>query len=110
MVISLLSITLLALILAFFVLPNIAKESPTIVTYTSLKMNADEVKMQKVSRNIPRKPSRPSSSMSRAIAASATAEVSIPLQEADVLEPSMSFEDALIQDCSERVGLLIAQL
>ena len=62
-VVSILSVVLIALLLGIFLLPNIAKETPVIVTYASNVSEETEVQAKKVSTNTQRKPSSPSSSM-----------------------------------------------
>ncbi|MCP5532885.1 MAG: terpene cyclase/mutase family protein [Akkermansiaceae bacterium] len=92
-VIAALVITLICLVLGFFLLPALTKETPTIVTYQSNIDDSKELETKKVQTNVQRKPSSPSSSMAKVITAAAVSDVSIPVPEVDVPIPSMEFGD-----------------
>lgn len=92
-VIALLAVVIIALVLGFFLLPNIAKETPVIVTYQSNLVEETEQVKQKVKTSVQRKPSSPSSSMAKVIAANTVSTVSIPVPETVVEVQSMDFGD-----------------
>lgn len=92
-VVSILFVVLLALILGFFLLPNISKEIPVIVTYASNLDEEDEVQQKKVTTKVMRKPSSPSSSMAKVIAANTQSPTSIPVPDQIVNTPSLDFGD-----------------
>ena len=62
-VIALLVVVIIGLVLGFFLLPNLAKETPVIVTYQGTVVEETEQVKEKVKTSIQRKPSSPSSSM-----------------------------------------------
>jgi len=90
---SIVIVGLIFAILGMFFLPQIAKDAPTIVTYEAPVIEDDSLDDRKVPVPSKRKPSAPASSLSRAIATSAVAPVSIPVPEVDVTAPSMDFGD-----------------
>lgn len=90
---SLLSVVLLALILGIFLLPNILKETPVLVTYASSLEEQKEVQEKKVTTKVMRKPSAPSSSMAKVIAANSLSPVSIPVPDQIIDSPSLDFGD-----------------
>jgi hypothetical protein len=92
-VISILVIVILGLVLGIFLLPNLIKESPTIVTYQANDIKEKEPEPEKVKNVIQRKPSSPSSSMVKVIAASTTSTVSIPVPDVVVTTESVDFGD-----------------
>lgn len=92
-VIALLVITLIGLVLGFFLLPNLAKEDGVIVTYTSSVDPNPDPDVKKAPTNLSRKPSAPSMAAVRVIAAQAMAEISIPVPEVEPVMPSMDFGD-----------------
>ncbi len=90
-IIALLSIVLIGLLLAFILISPMFKETPVIVTY-SANVPAEEVlETKKVSTNTKQKPSAPSSSSAKVIAANTTSNVAIPVPEVDVPQPSTDF-------------------
>lgn len=89
--IAALSVVLVALILGIFLLPDLVKETPTIVTYESnLKEEAD-TEEQKVQVNMDRKPAAPSAQMAKTIVANTTSPTAVPVPNVDVTTPSMDF-------------------
>ena len=92
-VVAVLFIVLLALILGIFLLPNISKEVPVIVTYASSLDEETKVEEKKVTTKVMRKPSSPSSSMAKVIAANTQSPTSIPVPEDIVNTPSLDFGD-----------------
>lgn len=91
--VSVLTITVIFLIMGIFMLDLSIKESPTIVTYESSTQVDDTIQQKKVNTQVMKKPSAPSSSMTKVIAASSNSPVSIPVPDVDVTTPSMEFGD-----------------
>lgn len=92
-VISILTVVVIALILGVYLLPNILKEAPVIVTYASSLEEPQEVQEKKVTTKVMRKPSSPSSSMAKVIAANTQSAVSVPVPEQITSAPSLDFGD-----------------
>ena len=92
-VISVLVVVLIFLVLGIFLLPNIIKETPTIVTYAAAMTEETEVSVKKVNNQIQRKPSAPSSSMTKVIAANTVSPTAIPVPDIDVVTPNADFGD-----------------
>lgn len=93
LVISILAVVLIALILGIFLLPNILKETSVIVTYASSLEEPKEVQEKKVTTKVMRKPSSPSSSMARVIAANTQSAVAVPVPDQTASAPSLDFGD-----------------
>jgi len=91
LVISLLLVTIMALILSFFILKSVAKETPVIVTYQSNTPEEELAEKKKVPSNLARKPSAPSSAIAKVIAANAVSPVAVPVPDDVVTEPSLDF-------------------
>ena len=91
LVVSVLLVTLIALVLGIFLLPTLVKETPVIVTYSANTPEETKVAVKKVQTNPARKPSAPSSSMARVIAANTASPVSIPVPEITPDVPSVDF-------------------
>ena len=91
--VSVLTITVVFLVMGIFMLDLNIKESPTIVTYESSTEVDDTIQEKKVNTQVMKKPSAPSSSMTKVIAASSNSPVSIPVPDVDVTTPSMEFGD-----------------
>ncbi|MFK7849411.1 MAG: hypothetical protein AB8D78_00405, partial [Akkermansiaceae bacterium] len=92
-IISILVIVLIFLVLGIFLLPNIIKESPTIVTYTASLAEETEIQEKKVKNQIQKKPSAPTHSMSKVIASTNTSPTAIPVPDIEVTTPSADFGD-----------------
>jgi hypothetical protein len=92
-VISILAVVLIALILGIFLLPNILKEVPVIVTYASSLEEQKEVQEKKVTTKVMRKPSSPSSSMAKVIAANTQSPTAVPVPDQIADTPSLDFGD-----------------
>lgn len=90
-VISLLVIVLLGLILAFIFLPSLLKETPVIVSYSSSVTDNNDLEQKKVTNQVERKPSAPSSSMAKVIAANTTSPTAVPVPDVAVTDPSLDF-------------------
>ncbi|BCX46269.1 squalene-hopene cyclase [Haloferula helveola] len=89
--ISLLLIVLIGLVLAFIFLPPLLKETPTIVSYSASVDDNQELETKKMTNSVERKPSAPSSSMAKVIAANTTSPTAVPVPDIDVPEPSTDF-------------------
>lgn len=92
-VIAALTILLIGLILGFFLLDNYVRETPTIVTYAATLDEEQQVDERKVTTEIMRKPSSPSSAQAKVIAAATASPTAIPVPEVEVITPSASFGD-----------------
>jgi hypothetical protein len=92
-VISLLVIVIVGLVLGFFLLPNLIKENPTIVTYQANETKDKDPEPEKVRNAIQRKPTSPSSSMVKVIAANTVSAVSIPVPDVVVDTQAVDFGD-----------------
>ena len=92
-IIAILVIVLISLVLGIFLLPNIIKETPTIVTYAASLNEETEQQSKKVNTQIQRKPSAPSNSMTKVIASNSVSPTAIPVPEIDVVTPSADFGD-----------------
>jgi hypothetical protein len=86
-------LVLVGLILGFFLLNPIIKEPPVIVTYQTNSGEEETLEERKVQTNMERKPSSPSSSMSKVIVSSTVSDIAIPVPEVDVSTPSLDFGD-----------------
>ena len=89
--ISLLVIVLIGLVMAFILLPSFFVESPTIVAYNSGADVEDKLEEKKITNQVQRKPSAPSSSMAKVIASTTPSPTAIPVPEVDVPTPSTDF-------------------
>jgi len=92
-VISVLFIAVVVLALGFFLLPNILKESPTIVTYKGQSVEEDTQEVKKVKTSIQKKPSAPAPTSARVITSNAPAATSIPVPDIPVNTESVDFGD-----------------
>ena len=92
-VISFLVIVMIFLVLGIFLLPNIIKENPTIVTYSASLAEEPDLNAKKIQNQIQRKPSAPTNSMAKVIAANTTSPTAIPVPETEVVTPNADFGD-----------------
>lgn len=92
-VISLLAVVIICLLLGFFLMPNILKETPVIVTYQSNVVEETKDVVKKVNNAVQRKPSAPSSSMAKVIAANTNSPVSIPVPDQVTDVQTLDFGD-----------------
>ena len=90
-VVSILSVVLVALILGIFLLPNIVKEIPVIVTYTSNVSEETEVQEKTVITNTLRKPSSPSNAMAKVIASNTQSPTAVPVPDQLTNAPSLDY-------------------
>ena len=91
LVISLLVIGLLALVLALFLLPAFVTDTPTIVSYSAMVSETEDMSEKKIKTSVERKPSAPSSSNARVIAAATSAPTAIPTVDVTVETESLDF-------------------
>lgn len=90
-IISVLIVILLGIILLFILLPQVDNFTPEIVSYQSGKEDDEKPDKREMSRHVERKPSAPSSSMAKVIAANTTSPTAIPVPETEVPDPSTDF-------------------
>ena len=83
-IISLLGVVLIGLILAFILIKPLFMETPTIVTYSGNQNQDEEMETRKMTNQIQRNPSAPSSSMAKVIAANTSSPTAVPVPEVDV--------------------------
>ncbi|MFK7851084.1 MAG: vWA domain-containing protein [Akkermansiaceae bacterium] len=92
-VISILFLAIVGLALGFFLLPNIIKESPTIVTYNAKVTEEDTPEVKKVNTAVQRKPSAPAPTSARVITTTSASATSIPVPDVPVATESVDFGD-----------------
>lgn len=92
-IIGILTVALLMLILSLVLMAPFFKETPTIVTYETSLIEETELENRKIPVSMERKPSSPSSSMAKVIAAVTQSPTSVPVPDVDVMVPSMEFGD-----------------
>jgi hypothetical protein len=90
-IISLLMVVLIGLVLLYLLLPPIDNFTPEIVSYQAGAEDKEKVTKREMTRAVERKPSAPSSSMAKVIAANTTSPTAIPVPEIDVPDPSTDF-------------------
>ncbi|MFK7910679.1 MAG: prenyltransferase/squalene oxidase repeat-containing protein [Akkermansiaceae bacterium] len=90
-IISILSILLVGIILLYWFLPVIENVTPDIVSYQAGAEEKNKVQKREMTRAVERKPSAPSSSMAKVIAANTTSPTAVPVPEVDVPDPSVDF-------------------
>lgn len=89
-IIAIMTLVLIALVLGFFLLPNLGKDDIQIVTYQSNTLDDEEPQAEKVKTNVQRKPTAPSNAPVKTIVASTASPTSIPT--VDAAEPVESLE------------------
>ncbi|NWK57264.1 hypothetical protein HW115_16700 [Verrucomicrobiaceae bacterium N1E253] len=92
-IIAILVVLLIGIILLWILLPPIDNFTPEIVSYQAGTEENDNVKKREMTRAVERKPSAPSSSMAKVIAANTQSNTAIPVPEIDVPDPSTDFGD-----------------
>lgn len=92
-IIALLVIVIVGLVLGFFLLPNMIKETPVIVTYQTNATPETDPVPEKVKTAVQRKPSAPSSSMVKVIASASVSDISIPVPDVVVDVQALDFGD-----------------
>jgi len=92
-VIAFLALLLIGLILAIFWLDIFEKKTEPIVSYSASMNNEEEITEKKMTNSVERKPSAPSSSMAKVIAANTTSPTAVPVPDVEVTEPTTDFGD-----------------
>jgi len=92
-IIAILSVLLLGILLLWILLPRVETYTPEIVSYQGNPDEEQKTVKRELSRAVQRKPSAPSSSMARVIAANTQSNVAVPVPEVDVPDPSTEFGD-----------------
>ncbi|MCP5534745.1 MAG: hypothetical protein H7A51_00750 [Akkermansiaceae bacterium] len=90
-IISILTVLLIGIILLYLLLPQLDNFTPEIVSYQAGAEDKDKVTKREMTRAVERKPSAPSSSMAKVIAANTTSPTAVPVPEVDVPDPSTDF-------------------
>jgi hypothetical protein len=90
-VVAIMTIVLIALILGFFLLPNLGKDDTQIVTYKSNTADEEEPVAEKVKTNVQRKPTAPSNAPVKTIVATTASPTSIPTVDAVEAVESLEF-------------------
>lgn len=88
---ALLGCCLMALVLAFILLQGSLKKTPEIITFSAPASTEERVEKPEIVNQVERKPSAPSSSVSRVIASSSVSNISIPVTSVDIDTPSLEF-------------------
>ena len=91
LLISILAIVLVGIILVIITIASINIEQPDIVTYKASSQGEESLDVKEVNPTIQRKPSAPSSSMAKVIAANTASPTAIPVPDVDVPVPSTDF-------------------
>ncbi|MGB0991414.1 MAG: hypothetical protein ACPG32_02985 [Akkermansiaceae bacterium] len=90
-IISILVVLLIGIILLWILLPSVEKFTPEIVSYQAGADETEKNTKREMTRAVERKPSAPSSSMAKVIAANTTSPTAVPVPEVDVPDPSTDF-------------------
>lgn len=93
LLISILSVVLVGLILFFLAIQSINLSQPDVVAYRASSQQDEQIEKKEINSALQRKPSAPSSSMAKVIAANTTSPTAIPVPEVDVPVESVSFGD-----------------
>ena len=91
--ISVLAIAVIGLLLGIFLLPEMVKEVPTIVTYEANLEDENRPEETKVQTNVTRKPTSPTTTLAKVIVANTAAPTSVPVPNVDISTPSLEFGD-----------------
>lgn len=92
MIIAFLTIVLMVLVLGYILLPSFTRETPVIITYQS-GAETTEIEQRKVTTTVQRRPSAPSLSMARVLAAASASPIAVPVPDIDLPEPAVDFGD-----------------
>ena len=90
-IIALLVVLLIGVVLLLLLLPKVDNFTPEIVSYQAGTDETEKVVKRELNRAVERKPSAPSSSMAKVIAANTTSTTAVPVPEIDVPDPSTDF-------------------
>jgi hypothetical protein len=93
LVISVLVVILVGVLLALVLLPVLRLNSDLIVAYSAERLDEEVVDRPEITPQVQRKPSAPSSSMSKVIATMTPSPTAVPVPEVDVPDPSLDFGD-----------------
>lgn len=93
LVIAILLMVLVGVILMIIAMASSVEMKTQMVSYNGAAESEENLKQKKVQTQIKRKPSAPSASRSKVIAANTTAATAIPVPEIDVPDPSTDFGD-----------------
>lgn len=93
LLIAILSVVLVGLILFFIAIRSINITQPDIVTYKSTSPEDEQIDPKEINPQMQRKPSAPSSSMAKVIAANTVSPTAIPVPEVDMPVESVDFGD-----------------
>lgn len=91
LIIAVLTLFLIGLLMFIIALTVEVKTPPEIISYAAGVEDAEVIEKQQTSTQVERKPSAPSSSMSKVIASSMPSANSVPVPDIDMAEPSVSF-------------------
>lgn len=91
MIIALLVVFLLGLILFIIALTSVIKVTPEIISYSSSSQDEEKIEKPEMTNQVERKPSAPSSSMAKVIAANTASPTAVPVPDVEVTEPSLTF-------------------
>ncbi|MBT8036264.1 MAG: terpene cyclase/mutase family protein [Verrucomicrobiae bacterium] len=92
-IIAILVVLLIGITLLFILLPPLNNYTPEIVTYQAGADDERKIRKPDMTRTIQRKPTAPSTSMVKVIAANLASATAIPIPKIDVPDPSTSFGD-----------------
>ena len=92
-IISILTVLLIGILLLWILLPTVENFTPEIVSYQSNVEDDQKITKREMTRAVERKPSAPSSSMAKVIAANTTSLTAVPIPDVDVPDPSTDFGD-----------------
>ena len=93
LIIAILMMTLIGVILLIIAMKFNKDEIPELISYSAENIEEEELDVRKVQTQTQRKPSAPSSSMAKVIAANSASPTAIPVPEIDVPDPSLNFGD-----------------
>ena len=92
-IISILSVVLIGILLLWILLPTVETFTPEIVSYQAGAEDEQKITKREMTRAVERKPSAPSSSMAKVIAANTTSLTAVPIPDVDTPDPSADFGD-----------------
>jgi len=89
--ISFLILLFISILLLLLLLPKVENFTPEIISYSAVDEEIEKVTKNEITRTIQNKPSAPSVSMAKVIAANTTSTTAVPTLEYDVPNPSLDF-------------------
>lgn len=92
-IISLLTCALLVAILFYIALATFSKNTEELVTYSSGAESEEKLTKPEMNNEVEKKPSSPSASMAKVIAANTPSPTAVPVPDHTVTEPSLDFGD-----------------